>query len=126
MDYVREELLRQNRVLEALLRTGTEQEQEPDRQETAERPRLRESRRGAAPMETEEAGGTVHLPAGRGSGAAERNGTALWQETAGDAADRRSFPERGISVLRRGEGAREVSRAIERDARRYDGGFTMY
>ena len=37
-----------------------------------------------------------------------------------------AFPEGGAAALRREDGVRALSRAVERDARRYDGGFTIY
>ena len=127
MDYVREELLRQNRVLEALMRSGAEREQEPE-QEEPEALSLGKVRldRAAAPAKQEETDGVTRLPKHGGSAAAERRGREVWAGFAGEAAERTAFSERGAPVLRPGEGVREVSRAIERDARRYDGGFTMY
>ena len=37
-----------------------------------------------------------------------------------------AFPEGGAAALRREDGGRALSRAVQRDARRYDGGFTIY
>lgn len=125
MDYVKEELLRQNRALEALMRTGMAEE-DPAEQEDSARQSFgskAETGEGRIPPRKD-------FEAGQGAGAGSfretlaREKIPLWTESPEEAGGRLWESER-LSV-RREESVRAMSRAIERDARRYDGGFTMY
>lgn len=127
MDYVREELLRQRRALEALLLTGATDEEasvaeeiDPVQEHAAE---MLAARAGEGRF----AERNVLLHGARRSlhGAAP----TLWSAGAFPETEAISaLPERGGSLgpARMQVQVREVSRAVERDARRYDGGFTMY
>ena len=102
--------------------------------ERAERP-LPETARPAAPGETaarpeeaprrtrggERQGGLGRSGTGAAAGGPGERGTA-WapEEQAGP------WGERASAALRAEDGARALSRAVQRDARRYDGGFTLY
>ena len=125
MDYVREELLRQSRALEALMRTGAAEDEPAEREETERRSLRRENGKGEGtlpPLQASEVpdrsrkNGVWEVPEGKNS--------ALWAEAAGEMGGSVWEERRFVSFGR--ESVREVSRAIERDVRRYDGGFTMY
>ena len=125
MDYVREELLRQSRALEALMRTGAAEDEPAEREETERRSLGRETGKGKGMLPPLQAGevpdrsrknGAWEVPEGKNS--------TLWTEAAGEMGGSVREERRFVSFGR--ESVREVSRAIERDARRYDGGFTMY
>lgn len=129
MDYVREELLRQRTALERLMAGGAEQPSVPEAQEdpahrlpvrkeaaedapAAHRERKgQETARRFRSMEREQTG---FAHSGR-QFAEEMEGSFPW----GERSLRPAFEPAGADV-------RQVSRAIERDARRYDGGFTIY
>lgn len=160
MDYVREELLRQQKLLATLMSGGAKTEENPEG-EPEQTPGTEESL-------WEASSGTRAFAEGTGGtgpetaalrvrmsqpGQGERDPAAD-----GDASSEREFPREtsaggigaaepdrwsGIrtgmpdpddwgwtSVVRRsaagGTDAQAVSRAIQRDARRYDGGFTIY
>lgn len=90
-----------------------------------------ETKRAAGTAGERRAGGD---PAG-GDPAAKTGGGARFAESDGlaKAADRRErmlrvlpWAGRESAVLRAEDGARALSRAVQRDARRYDGGFTIY
>ena len=126
MDYVREELLRQNRALEALMRAGAaEEEREAERAESVRQRTADGTGRGMRTSDFAEPSGAEHRL--RGGFARElpgRRERPLWAESA---AQRVEMPEETLGIGgHRQTDVREVSRAIERDARRYDGGFTMY
>lgn len=99
--------------------------------ERAERP-LPETARPAAPGETaarpEEAprrtrGGERQGGAGPAAAGPGERGTAWAPEGQVRAGP---WGERASAALRAEDGARALSRAVQRDARRYDGGFTIY
>ena len=130
MDYIREEFLRQRRALERLMTGGAKTVEAEGAEETApaygmyvkgERPDAVENRAVSAA----EAGRAVvrRVAAGK-SGALRRIGVpaAAAAGAAGLAA------VESVSAVMRTEktDARAVSRAIQRDARRYDGGFSLY
>ena len=150
MDYLQEMARRQQAVLTRLLTGGrsreeTAAEEEPSR--TRERPgtegevgaALRGTGYAAAAAENAEqsrlAPGETGAETVRPSGEAEllrqaeqfretRQADALWRDAVGSAG---SLP----GILMPGGGhpaaeAEEISRAVQRDARRYDGGFTMF
>lgn len=138
MNYIQEELLRQRNALAALMSGTTAEEAEerersgPDRAEwkgggTAATDKDAEGAMGRAGETGVEAVAVSGKAAGRQagdlrSGAPQRSGgwTALqrtepWRTGSGVA-----MPERMAMDLR------AVSRGIQRDARRYDGGFSTY
>ena len=125
MDYVREELLRQNRALEALMKVGAAEPEDRETEETAQQKFAGGAgrwERGSASVEmpgTETQLRTVDFREPLG-----RRGRPVWAEPAGE--DRVISGEKVAFGSHRQTGVQEVSRAIERDARRYDGGFTMY
>jgi len=126
MDYVKEELLRQKRALEALMLGAAEEEREgeeappPTEESSADtaaellHPRLAAegSRRTARPAATGAAGRSLRRDAERFA--------------QGAAAERRYSAESALSAVAVQSDARRLSRTIQRDARRYDGGFTIY
>ena len=130
MDYIKEQLLRQRNVLAALMNGGSRNAAETG--ETAERDMLRRDRPEdiVLPARETAAGGAVaegvsvrRRETARGAVPAARMAAAVeWPVTA----------ERGETMHIYGAGhgggmdAQAVSRAIERDARRYDGGFSLY
>ena len=125
MDYVREELLRQSRALEALMRVDAA---EPEDRETEEAAQQKFGggagrwERGSASVEMP--GAEIRLRTVDFREPLGRREDLIWAEPAGE--DAVTFGERVGFGSYRQTGVREVSRAIERDARRYDGGFTMY
>ena len=164
MDYVREELLRQQAVLAALMGGGRESE-------TAEQAGQRRAAGGAEErlagdlsgewMDSALEGGETNpgemgprvrlagsgatrpdaLRTGRPSapgfyGVGGRERPAAWQETMGPVLRMRAglsevFAGGGLgspdrSAVQGSADVQAVSRAIQRDARRYDGGFTIY
>jgi len=128
MDYVREELLRQRMALERLMTGGAEREPVPESQEDATRALTADEERAEAIRRVSRKGerrdtarrsrraehGQSNLPRSESRGAAEAEPLARWGER------RAASASESIRI-----GARQVSRAIERDARRYDGGFTI-
>ena len=164
MDYVREELLRQQALLSVLMNgVSSEREREDESSRTERRTALEQSLRKAS------AGTGLLGESGRGDGpetealrvrvsddeAVPEGNRAAGRRTTGTAAGRTaslSRRERGsgsagragsgpaggagtgggrwVSVSRQTAGKsadpQAVSRAIQRDARRYDGGFTIY
>ncbi|MBQ7777759.1 MAG: hypothetical protein IJ396_02520 [Oscillibacter sp.] len=142
MDYIREELLRQRNAWAALLRSG--QRTEAETSET--RSGIAESGLAEPAAESSQAHGRYEAekvllaaqrrlwPArqtraarGRGGDAAEDMAAAGW---AGGAELAGMTARPGLQGLRpesgREQGAKELSRLIERDSRRYDGGFALY
>lgn len=163
MDYVQEELLRQQVLLSALMNgvSGRDREEAPsqaertaavetalgktsagtglwgesgqgDRLET-EALRVRMSDEETVPEGNRAAGRRMTGAAAGRMGSLSRreteSGSARWVGS-GPAGDAGTGKNRWVSVSRRsaGESAdpQAVSRAIQRDARRYDGGFTIY
>lgn len=141
MDYIREELLRQRNAWAALLRSGQRGETEtPAEQQAA----------GSRAVESEMAADRIYgLPAAevemtrvtpRGAGQARRRNTVdrRREAAAAEAAAVRwgsaaagSVSDHAVVPLLRPErrqeqGAKELSRVIQRDSRRYDGGFVLY
>lgn len=161
MDYIREELLRQQALLVILL-TGQRTEPLAEAEErrgsgeaagweaAAERMLSRErtgGRRAEPPLEgtlpataalravleTSSAGGRIGAAAEKDA-AVRRNSAAAAREMTGRAAGG-TPPETGeirlVTEVRRPESGRSpdpaaLSRAFQRDARRYDGGFRLY
>lgn len=142
MDYIREELLRQRQAWSALLRSGQQTEREeqiaPAGGEAEHSPwaETAESRRRAVPGGTE-----TLLPAANGPGRQQRSAPARRRASAAETAvvpggGRVSGSAAGLSVypamqaLRpetmREQSVKELSRIVQRDSRRYDGGFTLY
>ena len=160
MDYAREELLRQGRILTALLLRERPARQEEaasssERGEAAPGEFSRQASPAVDPLGTIPANGvppvgqttaaTIDGEAGAGTG-----GRTVSRTAAGDPVlsvsrrARRSRPLSGRRTTVEGEtvtewlfpgssaasaggtDARAVSRAVQRDARRYDGGFTIY
>lgn len=142
VDYIREELLRQRQAWSALLRSGQQTEKE-------EPPRSAGAAAEEALLPVEAAGSgrpdglvpAVSAPAAwaepesrrkktpprRSRGAAEeRTSTAADMGTAAPGAG--VHPAlRALRPETAGEaGVKELSRIIQRDSRRYDGGFTLY
>ena len=123
---MREELLRQQQVLKTLMMGGAPEEPETQQEEPMRQRGAEEQARGIR-RERSRAQREIH---GRGQ-------SGLLEEDLPTLRDDAGFLEAGGSVgfaeivgadsASRTRGTvREVSRAIERDARRYDGGFTMY
>lgn len=149
MNYIQEELLRQRRALAALMSGQEPETEETPAPETPERA-LDQDRRLARRGEpgTARDGGTE-----MGAGTRERRaadmgresvqdtlpgGGGLWEtETARRVSEHRIEPgadwlagpwaaANAASAGERGVDLRTVSRGFQRDARRYDGGFSMY
>ena len=127
MDYVREELLRQRRALEALMLGAAEEEREGEEPPPPAEDRLARdaAERRHFPSGVKRDGRTAPLS---GTGAAERR---LRRGTERPAQERtiNRWPfkaEDGAFAVLTQSGARSLSRVIQRDARRYDGGFTIY
>ena len=142
MDYIREELLRQRTILSVLMGGGQSKEQEEP--ETTGDGMLSGGQTGAdargqilAAWETE----TLRPLHGRSGStaipAAERVGVAVFGDR--EAVRRRQVfsaeeePAAPVYAVRyertapeADTGAKEFSRSIQRDARRYDGGFSIY
>ena len=142
MDYIREELLRQRNAWAALLRSG-----QRDETETLSEQQAADSRVLEPAKETDR---TYRLPAAvaeTAKSAPHGAGQARWRNTVkrrgavsaaemeavnwnGTAADGRD-PDCAVMPILRPErrqeqGAKELSRIIQRDSRRYDGGFVLY
>lgn len=153
MDYIREELLRQQALLVILLtgqRTELAEEQEPRSDaeeapllETAPARRLRQGWTGGAGGEVTLENTPPELPAAGGRGAGEtaesraavrRGPAAAVPEAPGRAAGPLPLEAgeiRLVTEVRRPESGRSadpaaLSLAFQRDARRYDGGFRLY
>lgn len=141
MDYIREELLRQRSAWAALLRSGQRDEAEPltERGETESKARELAVEAGRTyGLRAAEMKMTAAAP--RGAGQARRRSTAKrrretasaevaaarWSSAvAGSGSGRAAMPL--LRPERRQEqGAKELSRVIQRDSRRYDGGFVLY
>lgn len=159
MDYVQEELLRQERILATLLYGGQVPKAIPADQVSAPPPTEADRASPAERLGTQGASGGwsgTAPPTDRAAGAEEGETLpAAGQTTAGPAAVHRQSSarrgQRGRAALPQGGAVqavsprpdrelfrasdqtgraaadvRAVSRAIQRDARRYDGGFTIY
>lgn len=159
MDYVQEELLRQERILATLLYGGQVPKAIPADQVSAPPPTEADRVSPAERLGTQGASGGwsgTAPPTDRAAGAEEGETLpAAGQTTAGPAAVHRQSSarrgQRGRAALPQGGAVqavsprpdrelfrasdqtgraaadvRAVSRAIQRDARRYDGGFTIY
>lgn len=133
MDYIQDILQRQKRVLETLMASGFRQteisaeELEEDRlhraQSEADAPHGSSQK-----SERKQSAGESHrlLSRARGSGEAAKtgNGGMTWERTGGTAREavrQRIDQSRSTQV-----DAQAVSQLIQRDARRYDGGFSLY
>lgn len=163
MDYVQEELLRQQVLLSVLMNgvSGGDREEAPSEAERTaavetalgktfvgtelwressqgdgpetEALRVRVSDGETDPVENRTAGRRMTGAAAGRMGSLSRretgSGSARWADS-GPAGGAGTGKNRWVSVSRRsaGESAdpQAVSRAIQRDARRYDGGFTIY
>lgn len=159
MDYVQEELLRQERILATLLYGGQVPKAIPADQVSAPPPTEADRASPAERLGTQGASGGwsgTAPPTDRAAGAEEGETLpAAGQTTTGPAAVHRQSSarrgQRGRAALPQGGAVqavsprpdrelfrasdqtgravadvRAVSRAIQRDARRYDGGFTIY
>lgn len=138
MNYIQEELLRQRKALAALMSGAPAQEAEEQERSGLERAELKTGETAAADRAAAgdrgragEAGAEELSASGKAagrqvgdlrSGASQRSGgwTALqrtgpWQTGSGAAAADRTETD-----------LRAVSRGVQRDARRYDGGFSTY
>ena len=143
MDYIREELLRQRRAWSALLRSGqqTEKEEQPAPAGAGAEQLLpmeaAESGRRTAEFALAEPAPTAVPSRGARQKTAPRRSRVSAADAAvevtgrgagGGAAGVPVYP--AMQALRpesRGEaGVKELSRIIQRDSRRYDGGFTLY
>jgi len=125
MDYVREELLRQNRALEVLMKVGAAEPEDREGEKPKKQRLDGEAGRGERGLTSAEMPGAgIRLRAADSRESLGRRENLLWAEPAGEDV---VIPGEtvGFGVFRQAS-VREVSRAIERDARRYDGGFTMY
>lgn len=130
MDYIQEELLRQKRALEILMTGGVSQMEKTA--ESAEPERFHEMRGTEEMLHGREAavrrmtgGERRSLRAGT-SGVAEsdRARSSSAQETLADGVVREvRFVSRSQTAQ---ADAQAISRTIQRDARRYDGGFSLY
>lgn len=141
MDYIREELLRQRNAWTALLRSGQRDEAEPltEHEETERRAQELAMENGQS-YELRAAEMDVAAAAQRGTGQVRRTNTVRRRREAAAAevavagwsgAANSSSPDRAVMPLLRPErrqeqGAKELSRVIQRDSRRYDGGFALY
>ena len=155
MNYIREELLRQREILAALM-SGEDRGQQEDDQQTddlmedqreglrgGERAELRSTRPGQKDRAGIQSADKVWTPetAGLESDWTDRTQAVAETWTASEDArvpmeEERFMASQPASIMGRtlfaGEGTatplnvRSVSRGIQRDARRYDGGFSMY
>lgn len=141
MDYIREELLRQRNAWAALLRSGQRDETETLSEQQAVDSRVLEPAK-----ETDRTYGLPAAEAETAKTAPHGAGQARWRNTgkrrretaaaeaaavrwsnavAGSGSDHTALPL--LRPERRQEqGAKELSRVIQRDSRRYDGGFVLY
>ena len=150
MDYIREELLRQRMVWSVLLLGGQRQEEREQAQAAmhaeesaaeAEAVWAREDGGLPRPMADQEKSvlpaqsGQTALNEGKsaaGPGGALQKGPGKTSLAAGQAGTGAALPEAlaGSVVFRRNvggeQGAKALSRVFQRDARRYDGGFSLY
>jgi len=122
MDYIQEELLRQKRALEVLMTGGVRQtERAAERAETERLPAVRGAEKLLHGRETavqHVAGGKRHGLRARASGTGG-NGSVQ----SGGAVREVRFMGRSQTVQ---TDVQAISRTIQRDARRYDGGFSLY
>lgn len=132
MDYIREELLRQNRILAALMSVTETPEDTQDPQE--------ESRQTISSPGTDETNPTAiwrrraveELSAAGVQISGVRNDQNPKKQPGGDfyAEEAARTPLYVVPQERTGSretaDIRDVSRCIQRDARRYDGGFSIY
>ena len=122
MDYIQEELLRQQRALEGLMTGGVRQtERAAERAETERLPAVRgaeELLHGRETAVQHVAGGKRH---GLRAGASGAGGNGSVQS--GGAVREVRFMGRSQTVQ---TDVQAISRTIQRDARRYDGGFSLY
>ena len=142
MNYIREELLRQRTILSVLMGGGQPnepKEPEPNRDGTLSGGQADagagEQTRTVQETETIR---TLRGQSGRSEiPAAERMGTAVpagretaWRRQVFSAEEEMAVPVRAAryerTVMEADTGAKELSRSIQRDARRYDGGFSIY
>lgn len=149
MNYIQEELLRQRNALAALMSGTTAEEAEERERSGPDRAERKTGKKAAADRGSD---GVMGRAGETGAEAVAVSGEAMEEEVSvlKEAADRRdaelraSTPKRsgGWTALQRmepwrtGSGAsgtertamdlRAVSRGIQRDARRYDGGFSAY
>ena len=129
MDYVRGELLRQKRALEALLGGGAEEEHEEQKEAQAEPlPESRETAvgrlRSASAGETADRVPPVWRDAVRSARSVRTGSVRPAEESVWGSTGSGAFAG-GVEERVRTD-ARLLSRTIQRDARRYDGGFTGY
>lgn len=129
MDYIREELLRQNRILTRLM-VGEDSQNERDAPEQDRRVFSAEKETAAR---TRWSGAAVEALTAAGIAVAETGGDKsrrMQRKTESDSGEteRNSFYAVWKDPKERGEttNIREMSRSIQRDARRYDGGFSIY
>lgn len=131
MDYIQEQLLRQRKALAVLMNggTGAAAEAEPAAERTAVRSAAAEEE---APAQRRGVSSQTRMAA-RSRVRQETNaGAAADAVRAAAAMDRPVTAGRGEIMFVGGGGqtaatdAEAVSRAIQRDARRYDGGFSLY
>lgn len=122
MDYIREELLRQRKLWSALLLgRGTAAEEEETRENEVEYAEEVPDAGSGVRAESEEV-----FKAGGGAGAprpTER--TRRWMQTENGGGVRMVTEVLRVEQ-REATDAKALSRAVQRDARRYDGGFTLY
>lgn len=130
MDYIQEQLLRQRKALAVLMNGGTGAAAEAET--AAERTAVRSA------ADTEEVPAQRRVVSSQTRMAArsrvrqETNAGAAADAVRAAAMDRPVTAERGEIMFVGGGGqtaatdAEAVSRAIQRDARRYDGGFSLY
>ena len=143
MDYIQEELLRQRKILSVLMTGGQwEQAEEPGRGEEeqplgqqaadSQEERRRSTRESAEALlrrhsRSESFGnlpGEIRMSGVRSDGETVQRGPGMLV-TEGPAVEPRiALYDR--TVAEGTAGARELSRSIQRDARRYDGGFSIY
>lgn len=129
MDYVREELLRQRTALERLMTGGAEQPSVPEAQEDpAHRLPVRKEAAEDAPAVHREQKGQETARRFRSMERERASFSHSGRQFAEETEDSFPWGERSLRPAFEPVGAdvRQVSRAIERDARRYDGGFTIY
>lgn len=126
MDYVREELLRQKRALEALMLGAAEEERagEESLPPVEDRPEDGATERLRSPSAVKGSGRAVRLSKTEAAERSLRRGAEWFAQEA--AVERLPAAEGGASAVVMRSDARRLSRTIQRDARRYDGGFTIY
>lgn len=134
MDYIREELLRQQEALTALLlgQQNTPRQEEPAAMQSGQRRTVRQaeiagSGQTALPMDYEEVQLQQRaLAAAAGEDRLSRVGERRMVDPLAASLNGMAVRETYRHTGTKSREAEDLSRVFQRDARRYDGGFTLY